>query len=550
MTRTLFGVLVAVLVATAITALDTSDVVEELPEGIVSRAGDYLARSESLWSEGAADAMSDLLIHRDGKQLISAARSHADSAAPPTMLLQEDSFEEADDDEDLEFIALESKSGMEKQQALAEAKIDEDQASLKLSGDAQKLEHLKGKMSIQVVKAKSDLKQAPGVSSTHAKTAAKLAQQVLTQSKLVQKDQSNEKIAKINIQKASDLIKLDKVAAAKKMATKKAAAADHAAMKKAAAAHSGGNDTPSAGGDTVSKELITEMKKWKGLLDSEGKAADDNKDKVATLKTSVQTFTEKLAKANADLLKTKEELQRHAAKHHQASKMYKKVRQKESHHKKMKALEKKIQAQEDQLKVQKMKIAASKETLGKSMERKETLEEDHQDSMAKIQQQGTKKAKAAGVAPTSETTDTKTAVRHLQKQVHNLENGTPAVNAAVDAVSANLSQQDIEKQLEPEIEKLQMQLSGADLKRAVDELVANTVATKVKTAFVQDPKVRKAVHSAVQQVKVHHAKQESSKTNQEADLTMKRIEEASKDLEDAGSRFDMETSDAGALAGP
>merc|ERR1719399_2770113 len=122
--------------------------------------------------------------------------------------------------------------------------------------------------------------------------------------------------------------------------------------------------------------------------------------------------------------------------------MYKKVRQKESHHKKMKALAKKIQKQEDQLKVQKMKIAASKETLNKSMEKKETLEEDHQDSMAKIQHQATKKAKAVGAPPTS---DTKAAVQHLQKQVHNLENGTPAVNAAVDAVSANLSQQDIEK---------------------------------------------------------------------------------------------------------
>merc|ERR1719224_127320 len=132
---------------------------------------------------------------------------------------------------------------------------------------------------------------------------------------------------------------------------------------KEAAGDSG--DSGDAGGDTVSAELKTEMKKWKGLSDSEGKAADDDKDKVATLKTSVQSYTEKLAKANADLLKTKEELQSHAAKHHAASKMYKKVRQKESHHKKMKALAKKIQKQEDQLKVQKMKIAASKETLNK-----------------------------------------------------------------------------------------------------------------------------------------------------------------------------------------
>lgn len=545
MTRTLFCVLAVALMAAVITALDTSDVVEELPEGIVSRAANYLARSESAWSEGAADAMSDLLIHKDGKQLISAARSHAESAAPPTMLLQEDSFEEADDD-DLEFTALESKSGVEKQQALAEAKIDEDQASLKLSGDAQKLEHLKGQMSIQVVKAKSDLKQAPGAGSPHAKVAAQLAQLVLVQSKLVQKDQSSEKLAKINIKKTSDLIKLDKAAAVKKKATKAAAAKDHAAMKEAAG---GGDDAPSAGGDTVSKELLTEMKKWKGLTDTEGKAADDDKDQVATLKTSVQTYTEKLAKANADLLKTKEELQNHAAKHHQASKMYKRVRQKESHHKKMKALAKKIQKQEDELKVQKMKIAASKETLSKSMEKKESLEENHQDSMAKIQQQGTKKAKAVGAPPAN--SDTKAAVQHLQKQVHNLENDTPAVNAAVDAVSANLSQQDIEKELEPQIQKLQMQLSGADLKRAVDELVANTVATRVKTAFTQDPNVQKAVHSAVQQVKVHHAKQESKKTHQEAEFTMKQVDEASKDLEDAGSRFDMETSnsDAGLLTG-
>jgi len=508
----------ALMTVTTITALDTSDVVEELPEGILSRAGDALLSSESAWSEGASESVSDMLIQG-----------------------MEDEVDEYG--EDIDFLALQSKSGIEQQQALAELKIVEDKAALQMSGHAQDLEQLKGQMSVEVIKAKADLKQNPRKGSPHAKLAANIAKQVLAKSKVLQSDKTKEKMSKLNVKKASDLMALDKENAKAVAKTKKAAQKQHDKMK-AGEKMGAGDDAkiPAKGSDSVSNELITEMKKWKGLSNEEGKAADDNKNTIATLETSVQSFTEKLAKAKTDLLKSQAELKRHAAKHHNADRMYKVIKQKESHHKKSKALAAKIQKQEDQLRVQKMKIASSKEQLNKSMQKKEVLDDTHTSAISKIHPQAQKKAKTTGApGKVNMNPDAKASLQHIKKEVSNLQQGTPAVNAAVDAVSANLQQQDIEKQLAPKIAKLQTQLSGADLKQAVDQLVAATVATKVKTAFTQDPKVAKAVHAAVGQVRVHHARQESTRTQLQAENTLRQVDEASKNLEQAGSQFEAET---------
>merc|ERR1712178_564480 len=98
----------------------------------------------------SVESMADMLTRKDGWSLIDNAMNSHKMHTPNIELFQSD-----DADDDIQLTSLQAKTQLEKQEALADAHVKQDEADLALSTDAQELERLKGEMSIQVIKAKS-----------------------------------------------------------------------------------------------------------------------------------------------------------------------------------------------------------------------------------------------------------------------------------------------------------------------------------------------------------------------------------------------------------
>jgi hypothetical protein len=398
---------------------------------------------------------------------------------------------------------------LQRKEALADAHVKEDQASLLLSTDAQALEHLKGQMSLEVVRAKGEIAAHPRSPSAHAHRAAAIAKQVLKKTSKVQKDQSKERLAKIAVGEAQKLLQSDQQSAATLATDKKKkknyenhlarAAAKLKGFKKKDSSKADKMPPTSDDKDPISRELGLERDKYRSSEHTTALAVEKDKHDVAGFETLIQSLTDKLNKAKSSLSLSTAQLRKHMRSHAVNEHLFQKYSKKETHYKKMHALKAKIARQEDNLRLQQMKIRDSKEMLTKSLNNervlasvgaKRTHRVQRRAARLGVHRQGARAAKSTAAPFTS-----------------------PAVSAAVDAVSSNLNHQNIAKELAPQIEKLKASgLKGARLKNAIDGLVAKTVKTKVSAAFKQDPHVASAVRNAAQQVQSRRAKKETDLT--------------------------------------
>jgi len=426
------------------------------------------------------------------------------------------------------------RAALEKREALADAHVKEDQASLLLSTDAQALEHLKGEMSLEVVHAKEELARHPRQPSTHAHKAAIIAKKVLLKTTKVQKDQSHEKLAKLKVHEAERLLQDDKKTAAKLASDKK----NYKSLKThlhGAAAHLKGMSKklskmdhtlhapapPRADNDPISRELGLERDKYRANEHATAEEVEHDKHDVASYETLIQSLTDKLTKAKESYRQSTWNLRKHMRSHAVNEHLFQKYNKKEKGYKKMHALKAGIARQEDNLRLQQMKIRDSKEMLTKSLNKEQSLVGEHARESHAVARKGSRLGFQAahghaGQAPVS-----------------------PAVSAAVDAVSSNLGHQDIAKELAPQIEKLKASgLQGAALKTAIDGLVAKTVKSKVSAAFHHDPHVAQAVRHAAATVQSHRAQHESSLTLAAANKQVDELHRAGQQLASAEHQLD------------
>lgn len=441
-----------------------------------------------------------------------------------------------------------SPASLRKKEALADAHVKEDQASLSLSSDAQSLEHLKGQMSLEVIHAKEELAANPSQPSASAHRAAKIAKRVLQQTSQVKKDQSKEKLAKLQVAQAERLLQeeektavsvaqekagikslksshLHKAAGKLKGALGKLTAEADKTYKKGAKnnvkmpdKHELPKDVqdPSTDKDPVSRELGLERDKYRISEHNTAKEVEKDKHDVAMYETVIQDLSDKLTKAKSHLMTSQHALHQHMQAHSTSEQLFQKYTTKESHYKTMHALKAKIARQEDNLRLQQMKIRDSKEMLTKSLNK----EQDLVSLAAKKQRRFAKPAVA------------------LHPNSPKAPLATPAVSAAVDAVSANLGHQNIAQELAPKIEALKAKgLKGAALKSAIDSLVAQTVKAKVGAAFQQDPSVASAVRKAAQQVQAKRARATTDLTLSSAKKHVSTLHQAGQKLQAAESKL-------------
>jgi len=484
------GLLLASMVIVIMASSDPGAIVEEIPQRALE--------AESAWNEGGMS------------------------------LFQSDDTAEVEAD----LLELRSKSPVEKREALADAHVKEDQAALALSTDAQDLEDLKGDMSEQVVRAKAQMASKNSATShTTAKKAAALARQVMHKSTIVKADQSKEKFAKDTVKRVAALVVEE---------TDDDSAADSSDDKKDAS--STASATTDSGPDPISKQLLSEAKDYKSVKDKLSASIDKDKKSIATLETTVQTLADKLATAKKDLASTNTHLQQRVAKFARVRQLYSGTTTEEKHHKQTRAIEIKIRKQKEALEVQNMKIANSKEILRKSMDRQAQLEGDKQAAVAKLPDPADDTTvdadSVSAEAPADADADAAAAPA-----------SGPAMSAAVDAVSTSLQNQNLEAELLPQVQKLKEHLHGAELHKAIDQLVSATVAQKVNTAFESDPSVGSAVQKAVSQVrsKIKKAPAEASKgplapsptqAQEQAQLSLSKVMDAQRSLDDVDSRLE------------
>jgi len=496
-------VLFSVMATIAIAAPDVDAVMTERPEGV----------SEAVWSE--------------------------EGSTNDQLLQAEDS---------------DTGATLRRKQAVAAAHVDEDKASLALSSDAQALEHLKGQMSLEVVHAKQELVQSPDQHSPAAHRAASIAKKVMSQTQTVQKDQTKERLAKLKVHEADQLLAASVYSQQQQANDKKQAISSHLeraagnlakelyrtkgqkktkkkqfkkktfskgkALSKVAGEVSRALDSPtSRDKDPISRELGDERDKYRQIEHQSAQAVENDKHDVAESETTIQDLADKLAKAKAHLRKGNFALKKHLRQHELTEHLYLKYSAKESHYKKMHALKAQISRQEDQLRLQQMKIRDSKEMLTKSLSKEQAL------TTFKARREHATHRRAVRVG-----------YSNPQKR---LMHATPAVNAAVSAVSANLGHQHIAKELEPQIANLKASgLTGEHLKLAIDHLVAKTVKSKVSTAFKNDPTVSNAVRKAARQVQARRSKGTASEAVFAAKHQVMELDDAGRQLHAAESKLD------------
>ena len=87
--------------------------------------------------------------------------------------------------------------------------------------------------------------------------------------------------------------------------------------------------------------------------------------------------------------------------------------------------------------------------------------------------------------------------------------------------------------------------------QAIDKLVSSTVASKVDSAFSNDPKVSRSVEKAVQKVRTKMSDgggpgsiPTPTQVQQEAVLAIEKVTDADKALDDASSKFASGTTDS------
>jgi hypothetical protein len=492
------GLLLASMVIVIMASGDPGAIVEEIPQRALE--------AESAWNEGG------MSLFQSG-----------DTAEVEADLLE-----------------LRSKSPVEKREALADAHVKEDQAALALSTDAQDLEDLKGDMSEQVVRAKAQI-AAKNSATSHAtaKKAAALARQVMHKSTIVKADQSKEKFAKDTVKRVASLVAED---------SSDDSAADTSDDTEDAS--STASATTDSGPDPISKQLLSEAKDYKSVKDKLSASIDKDKKSIATLETTVQTLADKLATAKKDLASTNTNLQRRVAKFAKVRQLYSGTTTKEKHHKQTRAIELKIRKQKEALEVQNMKIANSKEMLRKSMDRQAQLEGDKQAAVAKLPDPADDTTVDADTVSAEAPVDADAAAGPGAAAVAAASPASgPAMSAAVDAVSTNLQNQNLEAELLPQVQKLKETLHGAALHKAIDQLVSATVAQKVNTAFESDPSVGSAVQKAVSQVrsKIKKVPAEASKgplapsptqAQEQAQLSLSKVMDAQRSLDDVDSRLE------------
>lgn len=289
--------------------------------------------------------------------------------------------------------------------------------------------------------------------------------------------------------------------------------------------------------DVISQQLNKEADKYKAVTDQEAQEVKHAKSKIASLQTTVQTLIEKLTKAKSDFASTTIALVRHKAKRTLTKKMYKKIVAKELHHKKTTAIEATIRKQQESLRLQNLKIANVKEQLQKSNLKKKQLQGDRAEAVAD----------AAGQAYTSKgqgMADSNSAVQVMSDPEGGGTAPSPEMAAAVEAVSQNLNKQDLETELMPQVEALKARLTGHALAQAIDKLVSNTVASKVDSAFSDDPNVSSSVEKAVQRIRTKMANKGGrsgiptpTQVQEEASLAIEKVSNADKALDDVSSKF-------------
>jgi len=247
---------------------------------------------------------------------------------------------------------------------------------------------------------------------------------------------------------------------------------------------------------------------------------EEGKKKVASLETQVQTLSDSLKKAKLDLKTETNKLTFHLVKQKKADKMYIKISTQEKKHKLTRKLAETIRRQEASLEAQKLRIENSKEMLEKSMSQKALLsEKPHHDHAQEV------------------ATHTPQPLAKRPKTI--------SIDSAVTAVKKDLRSKDIEKELRPQVKKLQKQgLRGKKLHQAIDRLVSHTVSKKVHTAM-DTPAVKSAVKKAVGQAKARRKKSKAisavsaspSLAQREARDSIDKVNDADEALKDATSQL-------------
>lgn len=497
------ALILSLVVVTVICAGDPAAVVNELP---IHRAGSTTA----LWEEDSirSDALANMLVQKDGRRMMKEALS---PRSPQAMeLLQADTSEEA------LMQSLQGKPKLEKQEALADAHVKEDRASLALSEDAQALQKLKGQMTLEVVNAKTLLARKSKKGSAAARRAAALAKRVMRKTRTVKADQAKENAAKKSVKQVASLISEDESASDQESAndTDQDSANDEVMTAKKAEA-----TTPKD--DPISLQLLTDASKYHAMQVSTASKVEAGKKKVASLETQVQTLKDSLNKARLDFRSERKKLGYHLKEHESARKMYIKISTKEKKHKLTRKLADTIRRQEASLRAQQLQIENSKEMLEKSMSQKALLSEDNQNDQ------------------------TQEVATPTPRQPLSRRPKTTSIDSAVTAVKKDLRSKDIEKELRPEVEKLQKKgLRGKKLHRAIDGLVSQTVSKKVHTAM-DKPAVKSAVKKAVGQAKAK-IKNSKAKTafsvspslaQREARDSIYKVNDADEALKDATSQL-------------
>jgi len=491
-----------VVLMVAITAAVSGD-----PDAVVDEYSNYQTAPAYWTNKLSQENLADMLVQKDGHELLENAMAGTeDQSAPVVELLQAPV-----DSDDSTLMSINGKTKLEKIEALADARVKEDRADMLLSADAQDLQHIKGQMTLQVLRAKQLLAKKSKKGATSAKLAAALATKLLAKTHVVKADQAKEKTRKLTLRKVEALV-------SESGASEDVDAND---MEDSDVEDTNKDDEtrmPPSSEDPISVQLLKEANKYKKLQVESSGAVKAEQDQVASLQTTVQTLMDKLVKAKSDLFSTSKLLKQNLGKNDITRKMYQRVTSKEHHHKKTVALERQIRAQEIALQAQKLRMENSKEQLHKSLNQKAELRESPhaKHTLKKV----TKSKKGTGVS------------------------SAPALSAAVDAVSSKLRSKDIEAQLRPQVAELKKTLKGAKLKAAIDKLVSETVSKKVNSAMSNDPEVSNAVRTAVGKARANNPNKAKTKAftpsaaQEESQLTLSKVNDADEALSDISSRLD------------
>jgi len=384
--------------------------------------------------------------------------------------------------------------------AEAEAKVEEDQVSLKLTAAKHALTVDSGMMSVAVLKAKMALAVNPDEKNLQSvNEAKKLAQDVVDATKHVKTAQVNEAQAKMNVASITALLTPDVPQKATpddlddtlSNADKALASAADPIDPENMTAPSTETDPISSSsvvvGDVMSKHLQERAHHYKSSLDRDKASVAADKAKAKELASKVRDYTAKLKKSTQSSDEANVRLKHDVEKEAYQSKLYHQFKDREAHHKKVAQVKRTVEQHRQEMEIEQEQVINSREKLQKAVQ---------------LQKDLTGVPPAIPVLSNSTTIEEPDAATTVESGIedaiadgtHELQHQPPAVMAAVQAVSKTLDSASIEAQLKPQVDKLKLKYANnpVALKRAIDDLIHSMVSTKVDRAF-EDPTVQNAL---------------------------------------------------------